>query len=306
MIESSIGEIIKRMRITYGISQSRLCNGLCSVSMLSKIESGERYPSRLLYDALIERGGGIEAEQNCVVVAEDMEISKARDAITRATEENKKSEFEQSIQKLREMISNHDTINQQFILEMESRWSTTVEEKRTKLFQAISTTCPGFQIENFSDYLLCKNELMIINNIVCSYIEDNELLYAYRLFQKLLNYIKVHTKFDAKADTIYPVILSNYIHCSYLMEKYDEIIQCIDSGIDACIKNKIYRLLPNLYFHKCATYSKLGRVNEVKETALYAYYLCNMLGEVSLAKHLKDELEKRMGVSFEVSVTSTY
>lgn len=45
------------MRLQGGIGQAELCAGLCTVSMLSRIENGERDAGKLLRDRLLERAG---------------------------------------------------------------------------------------------------------------------------------------------------------------------------------------------------------------------------------------------------------
>lgn len=49
--------LLTKEREKQGISQERLCRGLCAVSALSRYENGERIPDRLLMNALIQRLG---------------------------------------------------------------------------------------------------------------------------------------------------------------------------------------------------------------------------------------------------------
>lgn len=41
-----VGGVIKEFRIRYNISQEELCDGLCAVSTLSRIESGKQISGR--------------------------------------------------------------------------------------------------------------------------------------------------------------------------------------------------------------------------------------------------------------------
>ena len=52
-----LGEAFLQLREECKISQEKLCNGLCSVATLSRIELGEREPDYLLFDALLTRLG---------------------------------------------------------------------------------------------------------------------------------------------------------------------------------------------------------------------------------------------------------
>lgn len=50
-----LGAIIKKYRLMQNLSQESLCKGICSISYLSKIETGQVVPNSDLYDLLLER-----------------------------------------------------------------------------------------------------------------------------------------------------------------------------------------------------------------------------------------------------------
>ena len=52
-----VGGIIKEFRLRFNISQEELCDGLCAVSTLSRIESGKQITGRKLIEALFSRMG---------------------------------------------------------------------------------------------------------------------------------------------------------------------------------------------------------------------------------------------------------
>ncbi|PGQ52481.1 helix-turn-helix domain-containing protein, partial [Bacillus thuringiensis] len=54
---NDLGITIKELRIKKNISQSELCNRICSQSQISKIEKGKTYPSSILLYQLSERLG---------------------------------------------------------------------------------------------------------------------------------------------------------------------------------------------------------------------------------------------------------
>ena len=56
-METTFSLFLTKEREKQGISQERLCRGLCAVSALSRYENGERIPDRLLMNALIQRLG---------------------------------------------------------------------------------------------------------------------------------------------------------------------------------------------------------------------------------------------------------
>ena len=56
-METIFSLFLTKEREKQGISQERLCRGLCAVSALSRYENGERISDRLLMNALIQRLG---------------------------------------------------------------------------------------------------------------------------------------------------------------------------------------------------------------------------------------------------------
>lgn len=55
--ENRFGEYIAKLRVEKNVSQMELCDGLCSVSMLSRFERGEREPDKLLQNRFLTRLG---------------------------------------------------------------------------------------------------------------------------------------------------------------------------------------------------------------------------------------------------------
>lgn len=71
MIQISSGQMICDIRTTVGVRQEELCHGLCTVSALSKYESGERIPDNLLFHALLQRLGKSPGRINIMISKED-------------------------------------------------------------------------------------------------------------------------------------------------------------------------------------------------------------------------------------------
>ncbi len=55
MKNTMIGDVLRRCREGKGITQEKLCSGICSVSTLSRIENGQQYPTRNVLTKLAER-----------------------------------------------------------------------------------------------------------------------------------------------------------------------------------------------------------------------------------------------------------
>ena len=53
----AVGEVIRRTRESLGMTQEELCEGICDVVTLSRIENGRNTPSRANFELLMERMG---------------------------------------------------------------------------------------------------------------------------------------------------------------------------------------------------------------------------------------------------------
>lgn len=57
MEQEIIGNVVRKCRLGKGITQEKLCEGVCSISTLSRIENGTHNPSRKVFTLLIEKMG---------------------------------------------------------------------------------------------------------------------------------------------------------------------------------------------------------------------------------------------------------
>ncbi len=57
MEDKKTGEMLYLLRTEQGIRQETLCYGLCSRSVYSRYESGERHVDKLLFNLLLQRMG---------------------------------------------------------------------------------------------------------------------------------------------------------------------------------------------------------------------------------------------------------
>lgn len=62
------GVILKRCREQKNLSQQRVCDGICDVSTLARIENGKSVPNNYTFQCLMERLGN-EAHVFCVIKA---------------------------------------------------------------------------------------------------------------------------------------------------------------------------------------------------------------------------------------------
>ena len=55
--EINFHSFLNAMRKVHNVTLEQVCEGLCSVSMMKRIESGERLPEKLMRDRMVARMG---------------------------------------------------------------------------------------------------------------------------------------------------------------------------------------------------------------------------------------------------------
>lgn len=104
MRDKNSGKMIFTLRSHYKISMEKLAKGICSITSLSRFESCERIPDKLLLDALLQRLGKSSDKLEAIMTVADYRLFVHREKIEECiiTEDYKTakellSEYEKSI-----------------------------------------------------------------------------------------------------------------------------------------------------------------------------------------------------------------
>lgn len=202
MKTGGIGRLIGELRKEAKISQSKLCKGLCSVQLLSKIELEERTPDMLLLEALMQRLGKSVEKLEIILSLEEYHYIEARDEIEDAL---RFGMLEEADEKLSIYLKKYEREGiMQMMYGYRMRGAIAIEKKQYEeaeawLRKAITLSVPQnnwlklktellstFELENF--VLLCqawykqgkeneaKAQLEILHRYVQEHITDEEEL----------------------------------------------------------------------------------------------------------------------------------
>src|SRR5690554_3724668 len=69
-----LGDIIRMNRRALSITQEQLCDGICSVETLSRMETGKQNPGKDIYELLMERMGRIRERAYSMLSISDIKI----------------------------------------------------------------------------------------------------------------------------------------------------------------------------------------------------------------------------------------
>lgn len=191
----AVGEVIRRNRESIGMTQEELCDGICSVETLSRIENGRNIPSRANFERLMERMGKTGKKYLPFVRSKDIENHLLREEVERLISVHDYRSAERKLQELEEHLEMEDAVNRQYVLRMKvmidsGLGRSSAEEQREKLKEALQCTIPDFSnvLENNGN--MDEQEMRIICNIAMTYMEEQKYDRSIEILEKLKEYLE--------------------------------------------------------------------------------------------------------------------
>lgn len=272
-----IGDVIRKLRIKQDITQEQLSEGICSVSKLSKIENNIQIPTKVNFDAFMQRLGRPGEFHYTFVSEHDFKIQELRFHISENTSLRNYDKAFQLIGILEQEKEANDNLNRQFIMYIKAIIQKSKGEDLDKilklLYDAIRITKPNYDNSNISKLLLTNDELIIINNIaIIEYNKGNRNKAIYIEYE-IKNYIEQRIFDNRNKIVIFPMILYNLSKWLGKEERYQEANEICDQGINICIKYGKLTAYGEILLNKACSVYGLGNK---KESIIYfkrAYYI---------------------------------
>lgn len=242
--EINYHKFLKSVRKSQGVSLEKTAFGVCTKSGMSRIESGNRLPNKLVRDRLTARLGISGEEYEEYLLPKEYEQWKLRMDIIRSINKKDIEDAKANIEKYEgKYIEN--SVEKQFI-----------EAMKYMLYE----------LENYSKDVLCTQ---IYKAMICT-IPDMDAAFAgiQLLADQELNLIMEYVR-------LYMPHMSKKAAAEWKLEKYKEInVYLENSGLDKIAQAKVYTRLACIV-------AELVLEEDLEETALdYALELCNKAIEV--------------------------
>ncbi len=221
--ECHIGRTLRLLRKRKKINQNMLCEGICSLAKLSRIENGAENPDKMLLDALLQRLGKPPDKYETLLTEEDyikmLEMEKIEAAI--------RVESEEYIKQLLKEYAQHDSRNnltKQYVKKIEGMLAFYYEgdrDKSLKLFyEALCITGKNSGNLREETKLFTNDEIQLL--VLLSQVYDSKEVSAddVQMSTKILEFAsevidKQYTDDEEKVK-VYPKVLY------YLAKKYTE------------------------------------------------------------------------------------
>lgn len=281
-----VGDFIRETRERRGYTQEELCYGICSVPSLSRIENGAQVPGSRRLDALLQRLGCGNQVFNEFVSKEETKIYELTKNIRRAIMDENIEELKRGLLDIEPLLKNKSKFDIQYFLFAKGMLSYLNKGSREDVLEiymeAIHITLPEFDgITPLESKLLTFDEITILINIASLYAELERLNDALKIGFWLKGYMEKRVVDEAERKMKYPMILFNITNWLALRERYKDVVEVADDGIQFCIKSGTMRAFPLLIFNKACAMAELGEVEKAKSLFIQAVVLFESTDEIA-------------------------
>lgn len=294
MREMLLGEIIKQQRVELGLTQEELCEGICDVVTISRIENGKQTPSRNRVNALLQRLGLPDDRYYALLSKHEMELESLRKELHsrtiyfgQASDEargNARLRALETLQELEAIMDEDDKITQQQILytkvslgSIDGPYSS--EEQQNLLMEAIHLTVPRFDLEEIGMRRYSADEIRIINQIAITFATAGQRRKAISIYSQLLKYVEKYNQHLARYAAQLSMIAHNYSIDLATEKRFEEALEIAELGRRTCIEYGHYQFLPGLLAIMAECYYFTNETASSAELYCQSHYLYKAIGD---------------------------
>ncbi len=228
-----LGPVLKARREELGLSQEDLSDGICAVPTLSRIENGERLPTKNHFEMLMQRLGYSAMSMDFFSDKQTFLLHELKIKIRYAYIEENYALARKSLDEFDGLLDNPTNIDKQFSILYKTLLNKEQYDNASKLDRfedALKLTCPKYSVGH-TPHVLSYEKIILLNNIAICYNVANERNRAILILYTLKEYYEHHMISTDEALRTQPMILYNLSKLLGLCGRYDECIEICDLGI---------------------------------------------------------------------------
>ncbi len=311
----STGAILSYYRKKYDLALEQVCDGICSVSTLSRLEDGSRCADSLTSSLLLERIGKQICQFELLFNDADYELWLARESIIKNMQRKEYEQVRQELVRYRKKKKISCKIHEQFclcqevlILQAELKDSSKKYPIQTEIcetaMRALQLTKPAFNIEHQWKnelYTTAETELILALVQYGDYQKTNiEVEY---ILSDLFHHLEYYDT-DRRRQSLGNQLLMELIRLAQLLQDQDKVLAYIDKGINYVAQSREIAGLDRFRFLRAQSLLirygidvRKDRVKkrEIQEECLMAYSICSVFGDLQqmhqIEQFCKEELE---------------
>ena len=299
----SIGELIYLLRTQANMGQKELCKGICSVSSLSKIESGTtKNPSVYYLEAFMQRlGRHIEHYFYTFLSQSDFDEKQMRDEVRTLRVNRRYDEAAELLKKLESKKSYQKGINSQFV---KLSWAhiyaarNGYDATHFEMFvDAWRVTQKDIDVERVGMMRLTNYEIVILNNIAVNLCENGELYRGLRMLENLMNIIKTFIVDGAEKMHMYPTVSYNYSKYLGNIKEYYKVIAISNEGMENCVRMGDLRRMDGFAVNYGWALCEMGDKEKSLPYLAMAHYVTGLFGRAENQQFTRQYVEEHFGIT---------
>ena len=198
------GDVIRLTRQAVGMTQETLCENICSVETLSRIENGKHKVKRETYRRLMERMERIPEKNYAICTGKHMELLEEKVDFEDAYRKYDYEKAEICLQRLKQKIGN-GVLNEQYIAKAEAvvcydKRHIDADQMISRLEEAIRMTLPEYEQYLDKEYPYTEQEVLALMNLAGAYRLKKRYEDGIRIYRALLK--SLHLGYMTERDSV--------------------------------------------------------------------------------------------------------
>lgn len=247
-----LGPIIRNRRIELRLSQEDLADGICSVPTLSRIENGERMPTKNHFEMLMQRLGYSAMSLDFFTDKQDFLIHELKFKVRQAYVAKDFSLANRLIGEYEKLIRNESNIDRQFLILYHTLLNLnqySKEEELASFESALRLTCPTYD-DGRIPHVLSYEEIILLNNIAVCYDVLETRHRAISILRTLKAYYDTIVINAEEALRTQPMVLYNLSKALGTAGYYDDCLKICDEGIHLAKKTSRCTFLGEMLYNR--------------------------------------------------------
>ena len=304
-----IGSMVRMIREKQNITQAQLCDGLCSVATLSRLESGTREIDYFLCCRIFERLGYVPDMYEFYGDTEELKQWNQRYQIQIDYVKGDEGQLERHLQAYKESLGKClevDLLQRQFVEFFEGILLVKKGESKSgaaTLERAILRTAPEWNKDG-KILTLGKTELEILKTWgdACEVCGEEEQ--AERIYFRILNCLQKRQNLKEELNRLYADTVCKVVQVYWRQERYPRIYELCQDALNILAKRIQITHWSTLLYWKAKSLEAMikncqetqkSKVDEVIKLYIRTYYAMRLFGEEENAQEVRIHLEERYG-----------
>lgn len=293
------GAMIRQRREELGYTQEELADGICSVPTLSRIENGERLPTKEHSEMLLQRLGYADAVAMQFVSEQSFALHNLKYRIRQAVIHNQKAEGLALLDEFESLADKDNRVCQQFLLLNRTIFADDLssQERANRFLTAIRMTRPSFDPKVFPP-VLSYEEILCVNNYACYTAEAGKIEEGIEVLLALSQIYEKNSVNPEEALRTRLMVLYNLSKYLGLSGRYEECIAVCETGIHISQETSRCSHLSRLLYNKAWSLLKRGREEdraEAKENIRLAICSAEALNKQASLQFYRNYMQANFG-----------